>query len=73
MNFPSLLKSAVFLLLFFLFCFVFFLGGGEYTDLLPSFAKGKRIIQVIHILVLLKVTLLGYCHINVLLQYYKTN
>ena len=73
MNFPSLLKSAVFLL-FFLFLFLFFFGGGgKYTDLLPSFAKGKRIIQVIHILVLLKVTLLGYCHINVLLQYYKTN
>ena len=71
MNFPSLLKSAVFLL-FFLFLFLFF-WGGKYTDLLPSFAKGKRIIQVIHILVLLKVTLLGYCHINVLLQYYKTN
>ena len=34
MNFPSLLKSAVFFL-----CF-FFGGGGEYTDLLPSFAKG---------------------------------
>ena len=73
MNFPSLLKSAVFLL-FFLFLFFFWGGGGgKYTDLLPSFAKGKRIIQVIHILVLLKVTLLGYCHINVLLQYYKTN